>query len=117
MTGLAPTGADLAQHGLLDEAARHAPLAPWIEGAAGRQALQIGRLARDGAKLPDRRVEPRRRAQQRARIGMLRIVEDVAYRRLFDNAPAIHDEHAVAEPRDHAQRMGDEDNRHIAVAL
>src|SRR6516162_8985037 len=92
MAGLALSITDLAQRRLLDEAARHAELAARVEGAARRQALQIGRLARDGAKLADRRIEPRRRAQQRARIGMLRIVENVAYRRLFDNAPAIHDE-------------------------
>jgi hypothetical protein len=48
---------------------------------------------------------------------MLRLVEDLAHRRVLDDAAAIHDEDAVAEPGHHAERMGDQHDRGVAAAL
>src|SRR5207247_2995279 len=97
---------DRAHGRLLGEAALHAPVTALIEGAARRQALQIGWLPRDGAQLLGARlVEAGRGAQESVRVRMLRVVEDVAHWRFLDHASAIHDQHAVAEPGHHAERM------------
>src|SRR5215467_2731100 len=79
VAGLASSGARGTHCGCLGAASLEAPEAAIVEGAARRQMLQIGRLPRNGAQLGgDGRVEPRGGTQQAVRIGMLRVVEDVA---------------------------------------
>jgi hypothetical protein len=52
-----------------------------------RGAGTVTASARNGVKLRgDRVIEPGHRAQQAVRIGMLRVVENVAHRRFFDDA-------------------------------
>src|SRR5271157_5580713 len=105
MARLAPAGTDLAYRWLFRAAAIEPPGTALVEGAAGRQPLQIGRLAGYRAELLRvGLVEPRRRAQEPMRIGMLGLVEDLAHWRVLDDAAAIHNQHAVAEPRHHAER-------------
>ena len=55
-------------------------------------------------------------AQQRARVGVLRRVEDRVDRALLHHAPEVHDDHLVAHLGDHAEVVGDEDDRHAAPA-
>src|SRR5260370_10860088 len=107
MAGLAPSDPGLAQRRLLDPAALHAPGAALAEGAAGRQALQIGRLARDRAELLGLRlVEAGRRAQQPLRIGMLRLGEELGPPRLLPPAGPQPYQDAVPKPRPPPPRLG-----------
>src|SRR5436309_15880111 len=95
MARLEPARRDRAQRRRLDPATLRAPGATVVEGATRGQTLHVGRLPRYRAQLRDADlVEPRRRAQQSLRVRMLRVVEDLAHRRLLDDPPAVHDEHA-----------------------
>ena len=49
--------------------------------------------------------------EQPARVGVLRAAEDVAHRPGLDDAARIHHQHAVAEPGDDAEIVGDQDDR------
>ena len=60
---------------------------------------------------PGRR--PGNRGEQRAGIGVLRPVEDVAHRRLFDDFARIHHGHPIGGLRDHAEIVGDEEHRQV----
>src|ERR1051326_7147398 len=118
MARLEPASRDRAQRWCLDPATLGAPGAAVVKGAARRQTLHVGRLPRYRTQLLGARlVEPRRRAQQPLGIGVLRVVKDLAHRRLLDDPPAIHHEHAVAETGHHAERMSDQDDRRVALAL
>src|SRR5436189_1785160 len=83
--------ADLAQRGLLGQAAVDAELAPRVELAARRHPTEIRRQSpdRDQALLLDL-VDPRHGAQQRPGIRVLRVLEDGARRTLFDDPPGVH---------------------------
>ena len=48
---------------------------------------------------------------------MGRIIEDIADRTGLDNSARIHHRHAIAHARDHAEVMGDEQDRHVGVLL
>src|SRR5437016_6182955 len=74
---------------LVARATRHDVGAPRMEGASRGQVRQVRRLAADGVK----RLlvaELRHRAEQRARIGVLGIVEELAHGRLLDDLAGIH---------------------------
>src|SRR5579885_2843557 len=53
-------------------------------------------------------AEPRHAAQQRQRIGMARIGKELLSRTLLDEAPRIEDADPLAEPRDDAEIVADE---------
>src|SRR5919108_4350928 len=81
-----------------------------VEGAAGRQIDQIGRNAFDRSqRLALVRVEPRDGLEERPRVGMLRVREDVSRRTRLDDLAGVHDEDSLTHPCDHAQVVGDED--------
>jgi hypothetical protein len=61
-------------------------------------------------------VEPRHRREQRARVGMLRPVENVVDRAGFLLLAAVHHQHAVAQPGDHAEIVRDQDDRGAEIA-
>ncbi len=44
-------------------------------------------------------------------VGMLRPREELAHRRLLDDAPRVHHRHVLRELGDHAEVVGDEDDR------
>src|SRR5438445_9711082 len=71
------------------QATRHDVGAPRMEGASRGQVSQVRRLAADGVK----RLlvaELRQRAEQRARVRVLGIVEELAHGRLLDDLAGIH---------------------------
>ena len=51
------------------------------------------------------------RAEQTPRVRVLRVVEQLVERALLDDAPGVHDEHAVGDVGDDAEVVGDEDDR------
>ena len=59
----------------------------------------------------------RRRRQQRPRIGMLRIGEDVLARALFDDAAEIHDHHVIGDMAHDRQIVADEEIGEIEPLL
>ena len=67
----------------------------------------------DGQRMPVV-ADARQAVEQPARVGMLR-VRQVGRRQLLDDPAGIHDEDPVAEGRDQAQIVGDEDQPHAAV--
>src|SRR5579884_1405824 len=105
-----PAGADGHFGWLVHGAARQGFRAARVEGAAGRQCRQIGRLTGDRQQLL-LTAEPRHRAEQRLRIGMLRRVEEVAHAARLDDLAGVHDRELVAHARDDAEIVGDEDDR------
>ena len=81
------------------------------EMAARRRLQQRRRHPRDRRQaLPAVAVDPRDRAQQAPRVGMLRVVEDLVERPLLDDAAGVHDDDAVGDVRDHAEVVGDQDD-------
>jgi hypothetical protein len=46
---------------------------------------------------------------------MLRIVKDIVDRPSLAELARIHDVHAIAEPRDHAEIVRDHDDRHVPL--
>ena len=84
--------------------------------AAGRVDRGDGRGA--GRRLvARRRVEPRHGREQRARVVVLRRVEDVVDGALLLELAAVHHEHAVREPGDHAEVVRDQDDRGAEAAF
>src|SRR5438094_9623617 len=101
---------------LVARATRHDVGAPRMEGASGGQVRQVRRLAADGVK----RLlvaELRHRAEQRARIGVLGIVDARAHGRLLDDLAGIRYGHAVCDLGDDTQVVRHEDQRDAGLAL
>ncbi|MGY3449619.1 hypothetical protein ACVILH_001961 [Bradyrhizobium sp. USDA 4353] len=61
-------------------------------------------------------AEPRRRAHQLARVGMLRVSEDVGGLGGLDHTALLHHDDAVAIGRGETEVMRDQDRRHAAAA-
>ena len=78
-----------------------------------------GAVASAAAAAPARRraVEPRHRREQRARVLVLRPIENVVDRSLLLELAAVHHEHAVREARDDAEIVRDEDDRGVEAPL
>ena len=111
-------GRDLAQVRLLGLAVRVGQRAARAEAAARRQGVGIGHHALDGDQpLVAVAAQPRDRAQEAQRIGMLRVGEQQADRRLLDDAAGIHDHHPMRDLGHHAEIVGDQhDGRARALA-
>src|SRR5438093_1577296 len=101
---------------LLGHAARHDVGAARMERAARRKIGQVRGLAADGIERL-LAAELRHRAEQRARVGMLGGVEELAHRRLLDDLARVHDGDPVAHLRDDAKVVRHEDQGHAGVAL
>src|SRR5213593_1439129 len=86
------------------------------EGAAAAERGEIGRLARDGRQALAPGAEARNGLEQRAGVGVRRLGEDPPHGADLDDAPGVHDGHAVARARHDPEVVGDEDHRE-AVAL
>ena len=110
-------GAELAQRRRLGVAA------PVGEGAARREAAALGLLVGAGHRALDRRqplaldVEARDRAQKADRVGVLRIGEQGIDRRLLDDLAGVHHQHVVGHLGDHAEIVGDDQDRHAEPSL
>ena len=57
------------------------------------------------------------RADQHACVVVLRAVENLVHRTVFDNLAVVHDNHAVGDFSDHAHVVGDEHHRHTMRLL
>jgi len=66
---------------------------------------------------PRRRLQGGNGGKQGAGIGMLRRLEDLLHRPALDDAAGIHHGHAVAHAADHAEIVGDEQDRHAVLGL
>ena len=110
-------GRDVAQR------RRLLPAAPVGERAARREAAALGLVvgarhrALDGGEPRAVDVEPRDRAQQADGVGVLRVGEQVGDVGAFDDLAGIHHQHLVGHLGDHAEIVGDEQDRHAEPAL
>ena len=64
-----------------------------------------------------RRVGPRLRSEQRARVGMLGLREYMLYLPFLDNLSVLHDAHIVGDPADDAEIVSDKEHRHSQSRL
>ena len=91
------------------------------KAAAGRLLAQRRHHAGDFGEPPalvlQRGAEARHRRHQAARIGVQRRREQRVDRRGFHIAPGIHHDHALRGFRDHAEIMGDQDDRGAKLGL
>ena len=83
--------------------------------AARRRIDRRGNFALDGREIVGALVELGHLRQQRLRIRMIRALEKLQRRRGLDDAPQIHDDHAVGEVLDHAEIVADEQIREVEV--
>ena len=87
------------------------------ETAAGRRIGHVRHHAFDGGEMRGAAVEPRDRAEQADGVGMLRIGEELVDRRALDDLAGIHHRDLVADLGDHAEIVGDQDDRGAACGL
>ena len=107
---------DRTAHRVFRVAARKSLRAAVTEGAGLWGACQNRRLALDHVQLLGPRAAHAGNGLQKcARIGMLRVAKQLAHRCLFDHLSAIHHHDAIRDARDHAQIMGDPDDRHAQL--
>ena len=81
-----------------------------------RRQARVESHDRGGARqrlVARRRIEPRHRREQRARVVVLRTIEDVVDGALLFELASLHHEHAVRQPGDHAEIVGDQDDRRV----
>ena len=82
------------------------------EGAARRQRGEVGRLAVDRHQAAAGvAVEARHARPSGPRVGMARVLVELARRRRLDDAAAVHHRHAVGVARHHAEVVRDQDQR------
>src|SRR5438270_840453 len=103
---------DLRERWRVPRAPVDAKHAARMERAPGGKVDEAGRQALDG---PERLVllgvEARDRAEQRPRVGMLRVREDVGGRSRLDDLAGVHHDQALAHAGDHAEVVRDQDRR------
>src|SRR2546423_2577859 len=88
-----------------------------LEPAAGVESAPVRRLDQVGWQAFDREepilsvgVQTRDRLEQRPGVWMLRVLEDLLDRSLFDDPSRVHHDHPLAEAGDHAHVMRDQDD-------
>ena len=81
------------------------------EPAARRQVDQVRHVARDDRQLVLDSPDDRDRADQAARVRVLRLAEQRRDVGLLDDLAGVHDRHPVAHLGDDAEVVGDEDDR------
>ena len=88
------------------------------EAAALRRVDEVGRAAGDGLQPGVARlVDLRDRPQQGLGVGHAHVAEQRGGGRLLDDLPGVHDRDVVGPPGHDAEVVGDEDHRHVALAL
>ena len=107
-----PPGRERIEHRALLAAAGGREVAARGEGAAGRDRGKARRRPLDRRQHGTLRAATRHRSEQPARIGMVRLGEDLGDAADLDDPPRIHHRHPVAGPGDDAEIMGDEDDAH-----
>jgi hypothetical protein len=110
-------GADLAQAGFFG----HAPVehvgAAGVELAAGRQVDQAGRLAGNRPEPLACRRAVRDGFQQALGVGVMRLVKDVVFGPLLGGPAGVHDHDVVGDVGDHAEVVGDHEQRSMRLLL
>ena len=109
--------ADRLQRRLLGQAPVHDVGAARVELAAARQVDQAGRLPGDRLEPADRRRAVRDRLEQALGVGVVRLVEDVVLGRPLRGPARVHHHDVVGDVGDHAQVVGDHDERRVRLAL
>src|ERR1022692_4717922 len=109
--------ADRHQPGLVGQALIHHVRAARVEGAAGWQPDQAGRLAGDRPEPVTGRGAVRDRLEQALGVRVVRLVEDVVLAGLLRGPAGIHDHHVVGDVRDDPEVMSDHDERRVGLLL
>ena len=89
----------------------------WNEQPPGRLISDGGRPGDRHELLVARRVQPRDRAQQAPRVGVLRAGEDRVRRRLLDDPAGVHDRDLVGHLGDDAEVVRDDHDGRAELAL
>src|ERR1700737_3160465 len=97
-----------AQGGRREAAPRHGMRAARVEMTARRRVERRGNLALEGGEFLVSLIEPRHLGEQRLRVGVVGVGEEIVGRRLLDDAAEIHDGHAVRDMLDDAETGADE---------
>src|SRR6266545_1278184 len=98
--------------------ARHELWAARVERAAGRAVVRMRNRSADRGQLTARLVtEAGNRPQQRLRIRMARIEEQIVDGALLDDFAQVHDDHVVGHLGHDAQVVRDEHDRHAVLGL
>jgi len=109
MTAGAVTGRDIDHRRRLRSAALDSERAARREDALRARSPEVGQPARDGREAPRIRGQPAGVAvEQRARVRVARIGEELADRRLLDHLAGIQHHDLVAELRDNAEMVGNQ---------
>ena len=85
------------------------------EAAPGRQFRHFRHHASDRGEFVDWLIEPRNRAEQADGIGMLGLLEQGRGGRALHDLSGIHHRHLVANFADHAEVVGNEDDRRAGL--
>ncbi|MNO99099.1 hypothetical protein D3C76_908640 [compost metagenome] len=93
------------------------PVATLLEGAAGGQTQQVGRIARYGGQHFPFGIETGNGAQQAFGIGVARAIEDVVDPAVLHGATGVHHQHLVTDARHHAKIVGDHDDGGVELPL
>src|SRR5450759_2291991 len=110
--------AHVAELGFIVGASLDCEWTPGLELAAGRQPHHVRWRPLDNLqRLTIVGVEPRDGVQQRPRVGVLRMREDIFCPSLLDHSTGVHDDYSVADARDYTEIVGDQDGRHTRVAV
>ena len=88
-----------------------------LERATFRQILQIRRITSDGAQLFQLHVHARYCTEQANTVRVRRAVENIIHATVLHRATGVHDQNLITNPRNHAQIMGNQNNRGVKIAL
>ncbi len=90
-----------------------------VEGAAGRQGAGIGGLATDHRSLPQPvgGIRLRDRREQRLRVGVPGLFDQLRGGRQFDDAPGVHDRDAIGEVAGAGEVVRDVQERQLLLRL
>jgi hypothetical protein len=87
----------------------------WCESASLRQVDEVRHVAGDDRQLVLHGPDDRDGADQAARVRVGRSAEEGRHVALLDDLAGIHDGHPVAHLGDHAEVVGDEDDRRAGL--
>ncbi len=111
-----------AQQALLDREPHRQPLDRQQRLAGAGDRIHVPRvLAHDphrrGVGLAGHLAQSRHGGEEGARVGLSGVGEDLVHCPRLDQAPAVHDDDAVGDLRDHGHVVGDEQDRGAGLPL
>src|SRR5215472_4339730 len=120
MAAGAMTGRDLGHHRDLSAAALEGVRAPRREDTARTSLAEVGQPTRNGRECPRLVREPTGVAvEERLGVGVARVGEELLDRRQLHQLAGVEHNHLVADLRDHAELVGDQQDgaREIAAEI